>query len=165
MTPEKARVELSNKTNMTFSADYMAPPMKRYDAAGHLIAQAPATPTRGYGTQVEYVAPSGKSFLWFPANPLVVPGEWTLEEHPFRMQIREGVAVFNLVNLCFRYTPTGTGPGAVGGVSCSPAYSYLKRVRESVDGDIFGLSRHPSPPFVLDREQTTLDTLRKKAGG
>ncbi len=165
MTLEKARAALSNKTNMTFGPDFTAPPIKRYDAAHNLISETPATPTRGVGTQVEYVAPGGKSFLWFPANPLVVLGEWTLEEHTFKLGTREGLAIFNLVNLCFHYAGTGTGPGAVRGVSCSPAYSYLKRLRESVEGDIFGLSRRPSPPFILDRQQTTFDTLRKKAGG
>jgi hypothetical protein len=61
-----------------------------------------------------------------------------------------------LPTLCFKY-------GGQAGFSCKDAFGYLRRVTDSAPGDVFRLSRG-KPPFVLDRERTTIDALKKKAG-
>jgi hypothetical protein len=168
ITPEKAQAAVSNRTVMTFSPDGVRPPVKRYDVNRKLISETPAQPYQGHGTQLEYIGADGRTFLWYPGNTGMVVGEWKLNTHPFKVVIDAGSASFDLVDLCFRYLTPSVNPvtGSSGSNwSCTPTYMYLQRIVESATDDPFGLSRRPSPPFVLERDRTTIDALRKKAGG
>jgi hypothetical protein len=145
-----------NRTNMTFGADGTAPPIKRYDSSGKLTSSTPAQPMKGTGTQIEYLGADGKAYLWYPGNPNLMVGEWKTGTVPL---IRNNNGVENrseMPTLCFRYGSQG--------FSCDGAYTYLRRVTDSAPGDVFGLSRRSKPPFVLDRERTTIETLKKKTG-
>lgn len=48
-----------------------------------------------HGVQIEYLAPSGKTYLWYPGNRAVVAGEWT--EVLDRVCYRYGADTFNPV--------------------------------------------------------------------
>ena len=62
-----------------------------------------------------------------------------------------------LPTLCLRY------PGQAD-FDCTGAFEYLRQATDSAPGDPFGLSLKPAPPFMLDRESTTLGALKTKAG-
>lgn len=151
---------IRNRTNMTFGADGMTPPMTRYDARTRVTTQTPPTPYKGSGTQVEYFSADGKMYLWYPGSPIVWIGKWSLGSRP--------VAGGTAVTYCFTYDqPTrlpDSGPVIRGGTCGQAAYFYLSRIVETANGDIFELSRRSAPPFVLDRERTTLDALKARTG-
>jgi hypothetical protein len=162
ITADEVRRAVSGKTNMTFSPDFTAPPIKRYDASGKLVSSTPPTPTKGTGTQVEYLSPDGKAYLWYPGNNAMAVGTWSIGAIPL-YQKKNGVDTkSDLPTLCFQYV--AAAGSIVQGGTCAPAHLYLRRVTESVNGDVLGLSRRSTPPFVLSRDKTTLDALKKRAG-
>ena len=156
ITMDDVLAAVRNRTNMTFSPDFTAPPIKRYDTSGKLTSSTPAQPTQGTGTQVEYLSADGKAYLWYPGNPALMIGEWKTGTVPLIRKNNGVESRSELATLCFRY-------GAQG-FSCKEAFGYLRRITESAPGDVFGLARRPKPPFVLDRERTTIDALKRKAG-
>jgi hypothetical protein len=133
--------------------------------AGSRLAFAAGVPTNvtnlsydsGHGTQVEYVAPGGSNFLWYPGNAVVLPGHWKTiggsRKHPSE--------------ICFVYGPNTYNPvtGVVGAKwECEPINLYLSLQTERAKGDVFGLAHRRAVPFVLRRAQTTLRQLAAEAG-
>jgi hypothetical protein len=110
---------------------------------------------RGHGTQVEYMAKNGKTYLLYPGNKVVVRGTWKLER-------TDKPKVFNL---CFKYPDNSYNPITKqlgGGLECQPAGFSLTDVVDSVDGDILGLAKSEKVPFVLSKRKARLaDLLRK----
>jgi hypothetical protein len=158
---------VNGKTIMTFDPDGRLPTMSRYDAKGNLLYYAPARPYQGHGTQIEYLAADGRAFLWYPGNKVVLSGNWRTETEPRTVTDRSKERHFTVASLCFRYKTTRINPqtGESGANwSCTPSLFYLRRKKEEVTGDVFGLSRQGAPPFILDREATTLDALRQRVG-
>jgi hypothetical protein len=99
-----------------------------------------------HGTQVEYVAANGKSWLWYPGNSVVLPGRWK----------RQGA------DMCFAYGANTYNPATGtrgGGWECMPFRLYWGTVDERMKGDIFALQGRGAVPFKLDRERTTLEAL------
>ncbi len=81
-----------------------------------------------HGTQVEYNAPDGRTFLWYPGNTRILPGRW---------EVRKG---FIVPELCFLYGTNTYNPvtGLRGGKwECDT----VKRLGYIMRGDPFGLSR------------------------
>lgn len=116
------------------------------------------TYSSGHGTQVEYVAPDGRSFLWYPGNRTVLPGRWKLDidaDDP------------DDISLCQLYPSSSYNPVTHtygGSWECEDARRSLSRTKETLNGDPFGLARRRKPPFVLSREQTSFAELLRRAG-
>jgi hypothetical protein len=113
----------------------------------------------GHGTQVEYVAPDGRSFLWYPGNRKAVPGRW---------KVAVDVDEPDEISLCQLYPSASYNPVTRtfgGSWECEDARRALSRTRETLSGDALGLSRSRAPPFVLARDQTSLAELLRRVDG
>jgi hypothetical protein len=111
-----------------------------------------------FGTQVEYNAPNGSTYLLFPGNEVVLKGSWKLTktDNP------------NVFNMCFKYPASSHNPvtkQSGGKWECQAAGFYLGGSAEIREGDVLGLSRQTEVPFVLAKRKTTLAALIRKAGG
>ncbi len=103
-----------------------------------------------HGTQVEYNAASGKTYLWYPGNAEIVRGQWKLK--------RNGKSV----DICFKY-PAGAASGRAGGDwVCQGVQPYLDGARQRSPGDALELSKAKIVPFVLTREKTSIPALWQK---
>ncbi len=110
---------------------------------------------QGHGTQVFYMRPDGTEFLWYPANSAIVTSNW-------RLTPRVKGAPHQGVDLCFQYGTNTYNPVTSqqgGWWECSPAHVAVRRVIESVKGDIFGLARRL--PFTLSRDRTSIEALQQ----
>lgn len=104
-----------------------------------------------HGTQVEYIAVDGSSWLWYPANAVILRGAWRFEE----------------ADICFLYGADGDRPvtrNTEGNWDCVPYEVYHATVIESRKGDIFALQRRADAPFKLSRSRLSLDQLQNIAG-
>jgi hypothetical protein len=105
---------------------------------------------RGHGTQVEFIATNGRTYLLYPGNEVIVKGEWKLDP-------TDNPKVFNM---CFRYPKNSYNPstGQSGGKwECLAAGYYLGGMVETAAGDVLGLSK--GVPFVLSKRKTSLARL------
>lgn len=110
------------------------------------------TPMPGHGTQIEFFASDGRAFLWYPGNKRAVPSLWRLSRTDERYKI------------CFRYPSRSYNPLTRqhgGRWDCRDLAPYASKVSEVRRGDIFGLSNRRLP-FVLNKQQTTFDSLLSK---
>ena len=101
---------------------------------------------RAHGTQIEYVTTSGKAFLWYPGNDVILEGRWK----------REGE------NICFAYGENTYNPATGtqgGGWECMPFNIYWWVVEERMPDDIFALEGRGAVPFKLNPARTTLEKL------
>ncbi len=106
---------------------------------------------RGHGTQIEYLAPNGKSYLWYPGNRIVLMAPWRQQGN----------------RICYRYAGNTYNPvtGSRGGKwNCMPLASYRSMLVEQKSGDVFGLAKQTTVPFVLPRTKTTIGKLARRAG-
>lgn len=110
---------------------------------------------RAHGTQVEYMAKNGKTYLLYPGNSVVVRGAWKLDrtDKP------------NVFSLCFKYPGNSYNPitkQAGGGWECQPAGFSLVDVVDSANGDVLGLAKSEGVPFVLSKRKARLTELLRK---
>jgi hypothetical protein len=130
-----------------------APYIIGYDETKSLVAdRTMMTYDRGHGTQVEYIAGNGKTYLLYPGNQGIVRGSWKLTK-------TSNPQVFDL---CFRYPANSYNPstGQSGGNwECQPAGFYLREIVDHSAGDVLGLARSKQVPFVLAKKKTKLKTL------
>ncbi|MBF9032147.1 hypothetical protein HKCCE3408_17240 [Rhodobacterales bacterium HKCCE3408] len=75
----------------------------------------------GIGTQIEYTAPDGRAFLWFPGQDDVILGTWEVG------QMTDGVA-----ELCYVYEP-GSFTGEDGETFC---FTYPGLIADLVEGGL-----------------------------
>lgn len=108
----------------------------------------------GHGTQVEFHASNGKTYLWYPGNSRPVMGQWKVETDS------SGAPV-----LCYLYSSNSYNPvtRALGGNwECSRQnWVYLG---DSYKGDVFGLSSGRLPFPIPDRKFYTVDDLLRMMG-
>lgn len=89
-----------------------------------------------HGSQVEYLAPDGRTFLWYPGNTRPLPGRWKVEQRSLGALI------------CFAYPPSSFNPatGQSGGDwQCQDGGNYVVAQSEFLDGDPFELSSGKLP--------------------
>ncbi|MBY0611038.1 MAG: hypothetical protein K2P80_02530 [Beijerinckiaceae bacterium] len=118
------------------------------------------------GMQIEYTSTDGKAYLWFPGNLQIARGSWRTKTATQRI-IYDDPAIGRtwseqpLVFLCYTYT--NTSGGSRNREECHQ-YAYTKFTgRENRRGDIFKLATRDAVPFVLPKENVTLDALLKRA--
>ncbi len=118
----------------------------------------------GHGTQVEYLAPGGRSYLWYPGNQAVVAGTWSLRNR----ELKEfGGGSYQRPEICYNYSNASYNPvtGKSGGLECSELSNFSIYIEEMAPGDPFRLASG-KVPFPLDKRSTTLDALfARKSGG
>ena len=105
----------------------------------------------GHGTQVEYYAPNGVSWLWYPGNRTSLPGRYKVEGS----------------NICFQYGPNTYNPvtGSRGGTwECGPIAFHDNSIVETLQGDVFDLA-DGTIPFILEPDRVTIETLSRRAPG
>ena len=89
-----------------------------------------------HGFQVNYIAPDGRAWLWFPGNRKVVPEEWKLDS-------TNGIKA-----LCFRH-PSNSGNPATGrrggAFQCQSLKLSQKSIVARLDGDAFKLTSGDVP--------------------
>jgi hypothetical protein len=105
-----------------------------------------------HGSQLFYLSPGGKTYLFYPGNERILRGEW---------QWQGGA-------LCFRYGADTYNPalGTSGGQwSCADPQKLAQTVKERSGGDPFRLGERTRVPFVLSAERTTLQALYERFGG
>lgn len=99
-----------------------------------------------HGTQVEYLAADGRTFLWYPGNRTILAGQWK----------RQGD------NVCFAYGGNTYNPSTGhrgGGFECMPFQLYWGTIEQRMPGDILGLANRTDVPFRLEKRRTTLEKL------
>ncbi|WP_102958436.1 hypothetical protein [Mangrovicella endophytica] len=119
---------------------------------------------KGHGTQVEFLAANGRTYLWYPGNTRAVAGTWEVVAKPIPSRPDLGN---RSVEICVRYGPNTYNPvtgSRDGSPECTPIKFYTMVVDEYAPGDPFHLASG-KVPFVLDRHSTTLDDLYAEASG
>lgn len=138
--------------------------MSRAEASSFFAGKTRVSSAFDRGSQVSYMAPDGTIYLWFPGNPVVLRGQWTLEESGgYRPYAGRPVSE---TNVCFFYGPNSPNAwtGQRGKPECLPAETLARWSQDRADGDVFGLSEKREVPFVLPPERTTIVELRKRMG-
>ena len=134
--------------------------MSMPEARAFFVNRTRVSFSSGHGTQVSYMAPNGAVYLWYPGNRVVLPGSWSLEPRAMPGYPPRAYAI-----LCFQYGPNTynpvTGRGG-GGPECGPADRWARYAVDQAPGDVFGLARRQSPPFILTPERTTIAELRRR---
>ena len=100
----------------------------------------------GHGTQIEYLSPEGRAFLWYPGNRDILPGVWEMQGD----------------KLCFAYGENTYNPvtGHQGGsFECAPLDFYFKYLSERAKGDVFGLETRRRVPFDLTGKDVSLQDV------
>ena len=121
-----------------------------------------------HGTQIEFHAANGRSYLWYPGNNTIVPALWRIAEGSERIivhvQTASGVEVRKAVipEICYLYPGSSFNPVTNqrgGGWDCRSIKRFRYSTVESRKGDVFGLSRSAFPPFILTNDRTTIDAI------
>ena len=132
-------------------------PMGVPEAREYYVCKTRVSFSEGHGTQVSYMNSTGRVFLWYPGNPVVVPGLWKIEEATIKN--------LTFAALCFQYGLDTYNPVTKergGKWSCLPADIWARMEVDSADGDVFGLERRGGAvPFRLSKERTTIADLQK----
>ncbi|WP_186421209.1 hypothetical protein [Bosea sp. CS1GBMeth4] len=124
-----------------------------------------------HGTQIEYIAANGDSFLWYPGNEAILRGSFAVlwenasaeiddpQDGRYRGQVK-------LSYVCFRYGANSADPASArrGGFTCGSYARQRETVKETRKGDVFGLATRSSAPFPLGREAQTIAALQKRVG-
>jgi hypothetical protein len=113
--------------------------------AGSIGGTTTMSYSSGHGTQVEYVAPNGKTYLWYPGNANILKGQWKVEDG----------------NMCFAYGANSYNPVTKqrGGWECEPVGVYQGSISQQVSGDPMGLAGRRAVPFDLTGRASTLDQI------
>ena len=107
------------------------------------------------GTQVIFLGPSNKTYLWHRSTDQIVSGRWSTQTSG------------GLPAICLRYGGTDYNPatGSSGrDPECVNVMTLLEKTSEQVDGDLFGLATRGTAPFQLGTGRTTIRELASRAG-
>lgn len=134
-------------------------PSSVFQAAGLIARYSDSTRldySTQHGTQIEYMSPTGRTYLWYPGNTQLVIGEW--QTRPDRQKGGE---------ICFRYPSATFNPATRtfgGNWSCRRAADFIWAEEEYTKGDPYQLSTGRIP-FVLPRdEELDFRSLQRKTG-
>ena len=99
--------------------------------------------SKAHGTQIEYLAPDGRTYLVYPGNTRMVLGEWKSRISPRRGKPAE---------MCFRYGQNSYNPVTKqrgGSWSCTPGRVYTYLAQEIIPGDPLNMRNTRTLPQVL----------------
>ena len=148
---------------LAFSAVADAKPRRAVDPETAYASSIAGKTYRSYspqhGTQVEYLSPAGKAYLWYPGNRVVLAGDWRVEPDPHAPRFLEIPPGSGHVEeapprfqRCYRYGANTYNPvtGSSGATwECQGVFSA--GLGEPMAGDVFGLATRSAPPFVMDK--------------
>ena len=142
---------------------------------GTLKAAMAETTTRSWnpyhGTQVEYLAADGKTFLWYPGNSILLSGSWKTQNVETQTRAdHEGkkFVASNIGYICFKYGSNSYNPvtGQQGGSwQCQPGHQYFFHSNEVVKGDVLGLSNGQLPFVMPKKVRFSLSELHMRTKG
>jgi len=104
----------------------------------------------GHGTQIEYFAPDGKAYLWYPGNTRAVPSNWKV------------VSPTGTPLVCFQYPSQSYNPVTKnfgGEWECQPNTSFAKKLSDIVEGDPFNLQSGGLPAQMQRRAVLTMEQV------
>ena len=55
-------------------------PTSRAEAEAFFVGKTRLVSAFNRGVQISYMAPDGSAYLWFPGNPVVLRGQWSIKE-------------------------------------------------------------------------------------
>ncbi len=106
--------------------------------------------SKQHGTQVEYLAPDGNAYLWYPGNTRVVAGTWRVEQND--QNPKAGV-------ICYAYRNShNPALGLRSGEQCITARSFNSGQHDARSGDLFNL-RTGHIPYVLPKRDLSFEEL------
>ncbi|USG60090.1 hypothetical protein NBZ79_12990 [Sneathiella marina] len=122
------------------------------EATASLADKTVRTYSRTYGNQIEYFAPDGRAYLWYPGNNRPVPSKWRLEHHVFRYKI------------CFLY-PSSSYDAVTkergGNWECRFLNLFADSIVEIEKSDIFNLSSGILP-YKLSPQDFNFNALKAR---
>jgi len=104
-----------------------------------------------HGTQIEYFAPSGDAYLWYPGNTRVVAGKYKIDGN----------------NICFLYGKKTYNPVTrqIGGKwNCRPSFTHRFSAQKACSGDPFKLSTGDIP-YRLEKGSYTSPQIKSLCDG
>lgn len=110
-----------------------------------------------HGTQIEYLSPDGKTYLWYPGNRALVVGRWRTETGQ-----RTGSG-----RICFKYPSRSFNPATKtfgGSWSCRRAADFIWGEEEYVRGDPLRLSSGQLPYILPKGKRLTFEQVGRKLG-
>lgn len=126
-----------------------------YDETKSLVSnETMVSYDRSHGTQVEFNAKNGKTYLFYPGNTVIVKGQWKLNR----------TNKPNVFDMCFKYPSQSYNPVTKdwgGSWECQPAGFYLAGMIDHATGDVLGLAKRDKVPFVLKKRKAKLANLVK----
>lgn len=105
-----------------------------------------------HGTQVEYMTPDGRTFLWYSGNSIILPGKWKKTGD----------------QICFAYGANTYNPATGqrgGGWECMPFKLWWVSLVERMKGDVLALEGREAVPFKLRRDYVRLPALVRRVTG
>ena len=118
-----------------------------------------------HGTQVEYHSADGRAFLWYPGNPMILRGQWRVEEVPNVPKLWEvppgsgNIVERTLFQPCYRYGANTYNPVTRNHGDKWECSGFFTGFGEARGGDLFGLARGGAVPFVLGKQRHSYDEL------
>lgn len=129
-----------------------APTVQAVQAAEAIGGYTNMSYDSAHGTQVEYLTPNGRAYLWYPGNSVIVAGKWKKTGN----------------QMCFAYGADTYNPatGQRGGDwECMPFRLWWASLTERLKGDVLALEGRKAVPFKLKRNYVRLPALVRRVTG
>lgn len=137
-----------------------------------------------HGTQVEYMSPNGRCYLWYPGNRVVLPCKWKITRQPAKTVFDKERAEVDIPHVCYSYPENSYNPVTKqrgSGWQCSPALAastsesgditfrlpapgFHPATVDKIKGDPFALARRKAVPFVLQKKTYSFAELKDGTG-
>ncbi len=105
-----------------------------------LVTRDPNSFVQEHGTQVEFHAEDGTSYLWYPGNRSIVIGNWRTQS-----------SSRGRTEICYRYGPSTFNPVTQRSGGSWECATRSFQNSEFLEGNPFGLKVGPVPVLIQDR--------------
>ncbi len=117
-----------------------------------------------HGTQIEYLAGNGSTYLWRAGDKKIVSGQVRFDTMSLTSALQPRDAQKPTPVICYRYG--GTWNPVTGKVSksweCVRPETKRRHILDSASGDIFNLAGRDKPPVTLDKKKYDIKALLAK---
>jgi hypothetical protein len=132
--------------------------LQQYYSGATVVTTDPnslAPESQRHGVQIEYHAPNGQSFLWYPGNTRPVIGRWEVRS------AANGEPI-----LCYSYGQNSYNPVTkqIGGGECKTGYEAMLFQSFAFVGDPFDLASGRLPFVIPDKDYYSPEDLMKTWG-